>query len=89
MENVELRKVLIYLFHKYKGDKEQINKNLYDNNIDERIINAFYKKASYKFEFLTILDDDYPQRLKGMINAPYVIPIKKGQMVQNYTQAQC
>ena len=61
----------------------------YDNDIDERIINVFYKKASYKFEFLTILDDDYPQRLKGLANAPYVIPIKKEPLVQNDFQAQC
>lgn len=89
MENVELRKVLIYLYHKYKGDREKINDELYNDDINMGAVNDFYRRASYKLEFLTILDDDYPQRLKELDYAPYVIGVKKGKMAHKDFKAHC
>ena len=89
MEDVELRKVLIYLYHKYKGDREKINNDINSGNVNLGAAKEFYRRASYKLEFLTILDDDYPQRLKELDYAPYVIAVKKDKMAHKDFKAQC
>lgn len=67
-----MREVLLYLSLKYNGDFKKI----YDGLKNKEIINSelYVKlKMQLKYDYITILDDDYPDSLKDIDCPPFVL----------------
>lgn len=63
---------LVYFAYKYKGDYEKIyeaikNKEQINNEEVQSLL------SELKYQYITLLDGDYPDKLKTMPNPPFVI----------------
>lgn len=72
-KNMKARDILIALHIKHEGNWDYIYEDIRDKNI-ENIENYIkdYDEDELN-EFVTILDEDYPQRLKQRFKPPFVI----------------
>lgn len=69
MENA--KRVLLYLSLKYKGDWDLVCSNIGKEEIDDNYLNK--ELSNMKFNYITILDDEYPSQLKGIYKPPLVL----------------
>lgn len=77
---IKPRNVVLAMYFKYKGDnikifqafknKERLTQEDYDR-IDQEILETDFQKL------VTIIDDDYPNEYKTMINPPVAVWINK------------
>lgn len=72
---MESRKILLYLFKKYNGDWDKIYQAIADKlPIDEDDIEKCYRDSVDNMEmFITIIDEIYPESLKQVFKAPFVL----------------
>ena len=67
----DAKRVLLYLSLKYKGDWDMIFSNVGKEVVDEEYLNQELSKM--KFKYVTILDKEYPEQLKGIYKPPLVL----------------
>lgn len=72
---MSVRDILISLYVKNNGDWEKIyedirNKNTIEKEEAKKMVNDFTAKHK---KVITLLDDDYPERLKRTFKPPFVI----------------
>ena len=69
---MESREILLYLAVKYKGDWDQIYMDLSGHKeIDEKEAKTLISKV--KSNYLTILDEEYPESLRDTYKSPFVL----------------
>ena len=68
---MKAREVLIALHIKYDGDWDRIYRDVILKNVDEDLEGYVNEEAADYF--ITILDEDYPERLKHRNKPPFVI----------------
>lgn len=67
-----MRRILLYFSLKYKGDYKKIyNAIVEKQKPDKEVLNTIESKI--KCNYLTILDENYPESLKKIYNPPWVI----------------
>ena len=68
-----MRTILIYFYHKYDGDQQLIRNAIEGHErVDSNELNKF-KTQINENDYLTILDDNYPEALKRVFNPPIVL----------------
>ena len=70
-KNKDAKKVLLYLSLKYKGDWDMVCSKIGKEIVDETYLANQLSKM--KFKYITILDKDYPEQLKGILKPPLVL----------------
>ena len=71
--NFDSRLILIYLAVLYKGDFQQVVTHMLNKDYDVSYSKAMRVYNSLKCKVMTILDYDYPEKLRKMPHAPVVI----------------
>ena len=71
--NFDSRLILIYLAVKYKGDFQQVVTHMLNKDYDITYAQAMRVYNSLKCKVMTILDYDYPEKLKMAPHAPVVL----------------
>lgn len=67
-----MRELLVYLAWLYQGDYNKIKKAIEENEqYDNQLIKQTIKQISSNY--VTILDDDYPQTLRALKDPPFVL----------------
>jgi DNA processing protein len=82
MDNGKMRKVLVYFHNKYYGVWEDIY-NAIENKevVDPKKLEGCYKWFEERFEIITLIDDNYPNRCKTMARPPFVLMKKRNHKV--------
>ncbi|MGN1295547.1 MAG: DNA-processing protein DprA [Bacilli bacterium] len=79
---LKIRDILLYFSYKYKGDWQNIFDALQrKETVNEEEVNASIKKVGNNF--ITILDDDYPSKLKNIYRPPFVLYYKGDKLLLN------
>lgn len=69
---MEVRKILLYLALKYKGDWDKIYRAVeLKEDINEKDVKSTFN--AFKGNFITILDEEYPAKLKNALHPPFVL----------------
>ena len=80
VENTEMKMndILIYFYEKYEGDWDSIYKAI---NQKEKVnyseANQFLKSYKDKYDYVTLIDNDYPEEYKGNYKPPFVLRKRK------------
>lgn len=69
---MESKKILVYLSQKYQGNWNQIFDEISaKKEFDEEEVNSYLKNI--KSNYITMLDDEYPESLKNAYKPPFVL----------------
>ena len=75
---MKMNDILIYFYEKYEGDWDLIYKAI---NQKERVnygeASQFLKSYKDKYDYVTLIDNDYPEEYKGNYKPPFVLRKRK------------
>lgn len=86
MANLTMNKILAYFAIKYDGDWSKIYKAIQQKEKVEietanQVVDNYLAKNGYKY--ITLIDDKYPDKLKGAYKTPFVIFYKGDELTQS------
>ena len=75
---IGMNDILIYLYEKYEGDWDEMFEAI---NSKERVdygeTRKFLKGYKSKYDYVTLIDEDYPEEYKGNYKPPFVLRKRK------------
>ena len=70
--------ILIYFYEKYEGDWDEIYKAINQKErVDATEAKFFLKKYRDKYDYVTLIDNEYPDEYKANYKPPFVIRKRK------------
>ena len=70
--------ILIYFYEKYDGDWDDIYKAIQrKERVDATEAKSFLKKYRDKYDYVTLIDNEYPNEYKANYKPPFVIRKRK------------
>ena len=70
--------ILIYFYEKYEGDWDDIYKAIQrKERVDATEAKSFLKKYRNKYDYVTLIDNEYPDEYKANYKPPFVIRKRK------------
>ena len=70
--------ILIYFYEKYDGDWDDIYKAIQrKERVDATEAKSFLKKYRDKYDYVTLIDNEYPDEYKANYKPPFVIRKRK------------
>jgi predicted Rossmann fold nucleotide-binding protein DprA/Smf involved in DNA uptake len=70
--------ILVFFYEKYDGDWDSIYKAIRQKErVNYSEANQFLKKYKDKYDYVTLIDNDYPEEYKGNYKPPFVLRKRK------------
>ena len=74
----EMNDILVFFYEKYDGDWDAIYKAIREKEpVDKKKCKEFIKSYKEKYDYTTLLDDEYPEHLKREYKPPFVLKKRK------------
>ena len=78
MEQLTMDDILIYFYEIFNGEWDEIFKAINrKQRVDKDICIPMVRKLMEEYDYITVIDDDYPEEYKTQYKPPFVIKTKK------------
>lgn len=77
-EPSKMRDILIYLYEKYDGDWDDLYTAIQNKErVDINVVESTVKRHKKKYDYVTMIDRNYPEEYKGNYKPPIVLRKRK------------